>query len=122
MPRTLIESTMCLDRAVILEGELAFDQSIAELARLDLERLDIASDLLAGCVTEDRFEDGRSLLVRTATHQHDQMGIDGQGNGSWRGKREHHSREVDARRRSGNLTELDVLDEECSNDVHGKRP
>ena len=71
MPRALIHTTMSKDLAIFGEIELTLDESIGELARVDRERADVASDLLGVFfhpLAEDHFKNSRAALVRCAKY------------------------------------------------------
>lgn len=122
MPGALAEAAMGLDCARLVVGELTFHQAIAELARLDLERLHASRHLLARFVFEDGFEHCRSLLIRPTSHENDEVRLDGDRKRPRRSKGKHDSREIDTRRRPLHFAEPDVFDKDGRNDVHGLRP
>ena len=49
----LVDPAASLDRAVVLEFEFGPDETVGELARLDIERLNVAGDLLLAAMEGD---------------------------------------------------------------------
>src|SRR3954470_1176465 len=113
-----VDAAVGLDRAVVLVRELTTDERVPELARFDLERLRVARHFFPAGIAERRLQRALTALVGRAAHEHDQVRSDGHRDRLVRGEREHDSREVDARRRSGYLPQVDVLDEQGRHDLH----
>ncbi len=107
---------MGFDGARLGELELGSDEPVTELAGLDRELLHVARDLVA-VADEDGLERADAAVVLGCSHEHDQVRRE-VGGELGNGLREERPGDVDARRRAGNLTEVQVLDEEGRNDVH----
>ena len=76
VPRTVVDAAVGEHLAVVGELELAANQPVGELARLDRERADVASDLFAVVVEaapEHHLEHAGPLLGVRAEDQPDQM-------------------------------------------------
>src|SRR6266508_842937 len=112
---------MRLDRAVFGELELGPHEPVVELARLDLQGLHVAGDLLAVAHVHD-LEGAETLLVGRAVDQHDEVRGQGERHRLRCRRRELDAREVDAGRRPRDLAQLDVLDEQRRDDPHRVEP
>ena len=91
---------MGLDRAVVVERQLGPHEAVVELARLDLERLHVAGDLLLAPAVDD-LERAVALAVGRAVDDHAQVGLDGDRDGRRRRGGELDAGEVDAGRGAG---------------------
>ena len=77
----LVDPAASLDRAVVLEFELGPDEAVGELARFDIERLNVAGDLLLAAVEGDlQYTLARAL--RCTANDHAQVGSPGEGQGA----------------------------------------
>ena len=114
-----VEAGMGLDRAQVLEGQLGPDQAVAEAARLDLQRLDVAGDLLAVAVVR-HLECAGSRLVVVAAHEHHEVRLDRERRLARCDLREVHPCEVDLGGRPCLAPQVDPFDEDGGDDVHGR--
>jgi len=103
--------------SVFFEIDFAADQAVVELARFNLERLHVAGHLLTVALVDD-FEYAVGVAVLGIPNQDHQM----RGPGEWNRRgcrgRKLHAAEVNAGRRPGNFANIDVVNEERSNDFH----
>src|SRR5581483_11259024 len=105
-----------------LVGQFAAHERVTELARLDLQRLRVAGDLFPTGVLERRLERALAAVVGRTTYEDDEMRRDRDRHRLGRGQRELDPRKVDPSRPAlEELANVDVLDEQRSDDLHAPR-
>jgi len=117
----LVDPAASLNGAVVLELEFGPDEAVGELAGFDIEWLDVAGDLLLATV-EGHLQHALARAFRCATNDHAQVGRPGEGQGSRRRRAELNARQVDPCRRPRHLPEVDLVDEQGGDDLHGASP
>ncbi len=115
--RTQVDPAARLDGPVLLECEVSSNQPIVEFAGLDLQWLNIASDLLLVAVVHN-FKSAISLRPDRAVHDDAEMRLDCVGYRLRRNHRELDPCQINTGRGPLDLAEFDVLDEESGDDVH----
>ena len=113
----MVDAAAGLDRAGVVEGELGPHQPVVELARLDLQRLHVAGELLVAAPVGD-LEDGVGLAVGRAVHEHDEVRLEGDGTAP--GAASENLMPPRSIRVDGpvDLAEVDGVDEQGGEDLH----
>jgi len=117
----LVDPAARLDRAVVLEVEFGPDKAVGELAGLNIERLNVAGDLLLAAM-EGHLQYTLARALRRTANDHAEVGRPGEGQGSWGRCAELNTRQVDSRCRSRHLPEVDLIDEQGGDDLHVASP
>ena len=119
---SVVDSTLGIDAPVVGNLEFAANETVRELARFDGERADVARNgrtIIVRRIAEYDFESTLAGAARRAENENDDMGR--QSRGEWTGDNlgKVGTRDVDARRRSLDLSEGEVVDEQRCDDLHG---
>jgi hypothetical protein len=96
-------------------------EPVVELAGLDLEWLHVPGDLLAVAVVDD-LERTSSGVIDRASHDDDEVRLDRARHRAGCRSRELHTDQVDPGRRARNGAQVDAVDEQGGDDLHGAGP
>lgn len=113
----LVDPTVSFNPAVVIEVDRGLHELLAELARLDRQRRNVAGHLLT-VSAKDHLENCLCFVVERAVHEHHQVFGPAEWGSLGRGSGELHAGEVYPGCRTGHLTHGGVVNEQGSNDVH----
>ena len=116
--RAHVDPAVGLHGAVVVEGQLGPDQAVVELPRLDLQRLHVAGQLLLASPV-DHLQGTVGATAGGAVHDHAQVGLDRDRHRRWGRRGELHPGQVDPGRGARHLAQVDAVDEQGGEDVHG---
>jgi TetR/AcrR family transcriptional regulator len=115
--RARVDAAASFYRAVVVEVELGPNQPVAELSGLDRQGLDVAGDLLVVAVIGD-LEHPLARLVGATADDDDEVGGPRQWHRVGRSSGELDARQVDPGRRTVDLTDIHLVDEQGGDYLH----